>query len=69
MDEEPELKAYRDESSLKAPSQMDSTLVASFEETMEVQVKVQEEEKPTKVQEEAKEEIGSLWILMRKELN
>ena len=35
-----------DESSLKAPIQMDSTLVPSFEETMEVQVQVRKEEEP-----------------------
>jgi len=36
-----------DKSSLKAPIHMDSSLVHPFEETMEVQVQVQEEEEHT----------------------
>ena len=38
-----------DESSLKAPIQMDSTLVPFSKETIELQVQVQEEEESTKV--------------------
>ena len=45
---------------------MDSTLVPSFEETMEVQV--QEEDGPTKVQEEAMEENVILLDLEEKEV-
>jgi len=36
-----------DESSVKTPIQTNSTLVPSFEETMEVQVQVQKEEEPS----------------------
>ncbi|KAJ8434495.1 hypothetical protein Cgig2_021451 [Carnegiea gigantea] len=45
---------------------MDSTLVPSFEETMEVQV--QEKEEPTKVQKEAKEENEFLLDLEEKDV-
>ena len=70
LDEEPKLKSYMDESSLKAPIQMDSTLVPSFEETMEVHVQVQEEKKPAMFQEEAKEKkMRSFWILKKRKLN
>ena len=54
-----------DASSLKAPIQMDSTLVPSFEETMKVQV--QEEKGSTKVQEETKEENEILVDMEEKE--
>jgi len=37
LDKGSELKSYMDESSLKAPIQMDFTLVPSFKKTMEVQ--------------------------------
>ena len=46
---------------------MDSTLVLSFEETMEVKVQVQEED-PTKVQEDAKEKNAIILDLEEKEV-
>jgi len=57
------------ESSLKSPIQMASTLVPSFEEAMEVQVQVQKEGEPTKVQEGQGKKKRSFWILRTKKLS